>query len=153
MDKLLKESIEEYLNLFDSKNDFITKNAFKAILYHYQEVKMVDFYLDINPNELLILSYDRLHITISTKSLNYLQIIFTRSFRFNNDDDNIQIIFELHFEKIKDDSCYDKYFELSISEDDFIYENTIKNFKNDSFYKQVKNHKPSNYSLRINYDF
>ena len=50
MNKYLTESIEEYLDLFDSKNAFITKNAFKAMLHHYLEVKMVDFYLILNPN-------------------------------------------------------------------------------------------------------
>jgi hypothetical protein len=62
MGKLLTESVEEYLDLFDSKDNFITKNAFKAMLHNYMEVKMVDFYLNSSPNELFILSYDDLSI-------------------------------------------------------------------------------------------
>lgn len=153
MNKLLTESIEEYLDLFDSKDDFITKNAFKAMLHHYLEVKMIDFYLKVNPNELLILSYDYLGISITTKSLNYLQINFRRTFRFDNDHDEIQIRLELHFENVKNDSMYDEYFKLSIEDDDDIFEEHINRLKKDSFYKQVKNLKPTNYYLLVHCDF
>ncbi|WP_396155665.1 hypothetical protein [Flavobacterium macrobrachii] len=152
MGKLLTESVEEYLDLFDSKDNFITKNAFKAMLHNYMEVKMVDFYLNSSPNELFILSYDDLSISLKTESLNYLQINFQRSFSFDNIDDQIQIRLELHFENIIDDTKYFKYFKLSLNDNDDVFENNIKLIKKDFFYKQAKNLKPTKYYLYEYYD-
>ncbi|MCD0480108.1 hypothetical protein LPB90_16840 [Chryseobacterium sp. LC2016-29] len=153
MEKLLIESIEKYLDLFDSKDDFITENAFKAMLHHYLEVKMVDFYLKVNPNDMFILRYDNLGISVTTKSYNYLRIEFQRAFRFDNEEDAIQIRLELHFENISDNSRYDEYFELSTSDSDNIFEDRINSLMEDLFYKQVTKMKPTHYGLLVHYDF
>jgi hypothetical protein len=152
MGKLLTETVEEYLEIFDSKENFTTKSAFKAMLHNYLEVKMVDFYLNSSPDELYILSYDDLSILLKTTSLNYLQINFQRSFSFNNIDDEVQIRLELHFENIIDDTKYYKYFELSLNDNDDVFENNVKQIKKDIFYKQAKNLKPTKYYLYEYYD-
>ncbi|MFY7815258.1 MAG: hypothetical protein ACOVRK_08730 [Chryseobacterium taeanense] len=153
MEKLLTESVEQYLNLFDSKDNFITDNAFKAMLHHYLEVKIVDFYLKVNPSYIFILQYDNLGISVTTKSYNYLRIMFQRFFKFNNEDDQIQIRLELYFENIKDDSMYDEYFEFSITDNDEIFEDNIICLEKDHFYNRAKKMKPTSYSLLVHYDF
>ena len=153
MEKLLTESVEQYLDLFDSKDNFITDNAFKAMLHHYLEVKMVDFYLKVNPNDIFILQYDNLGISVTTKSYNYLRIMFQRFLKFNNEDDQVQIRLELYFENIKDDSRYDEYFELSTSDNDEIFEDNINFLERDYFYNRAKKMKPTRYNLLVHYDF
>lgn len=40
----LIESVNDYLELFASKLNFTAENALDAMISHYKEVKMVDFF-------------------------------------------------------------------------------------------------------------
>jgi len=153
-DNLIK-SVEKYLGLFGSKDSFTTENALTAMRYHYQDIRMTDFYLNAFPNEEFILSFDYLSISIYTKAFNYLKICFIRSFKFLNDTETVKIELELDFENIKDDSKYENWIELSkndLAKDELLHENKINEIENDIFFKKVKNQVPIKYALKINYD-
>jgi hypothetical protein len=103
MNSLLIKSVEEYLNLFGSKDNFTAHNDVEAILYHYKDIRMVDFYLNEFPKESFILSYDTLDIDLYTKGYNYIRLSLQRAFKFFDDsDETIQIRLELHFEDLTD---------------------------------------------------
>ncbi|WP_343662900.1 hypothetical protein [Chryseobacterium mucoviscidosis] len=152
----LIESVENYLDLFASKVDFTAEDALNAMICHYKEVKMVDFYLNLYPKETFLLSSDSLYISLFGDYKSNLHFSFMRSFKFNDDtDETIEIQFEMLFDTIRCDSKYGNY--VSLNERDLIYnenehESLIENFRNDPFYITIRNKKPSTFELRINYN-
>lgn len=155
MTENLIKSVEEYLDLFGSKDSFTTENALTAMRYHYQDIRMTDFYLNSFPNEEFILSFDYFSISIYTKAFNYLKICFIRSFKFLNDTETVKIELELNFENIKDDSRYENWIELNkddLTKEKLLHENKIKEIENDMFFKKVKDQVPTKYELKINFD-
>lgn len=153
---LLIESVNDYLELFSSKFDFTAENAFNAMVRHYKEVKMVDFYLNLFPKEIFLLSSDNLDVGIFSDYKNNLHFSLMRSFKFIDDtDETIEIRFEMLFDTIKCDLNYRNHislYERALIDDENEHENLIENFKNDSYYIMIKNEKPSTFELRINYN-
>jgi len=156
IDKLLIQSVEEYLDLFGSKDNFTPQNAVAAMIYHYIDIRMVDFYLNVYRKDFFILSYDKLSISIGTNSSNYLCLSLVRSFKFeDNSDEMIEIHLDLHFEDIIDNSRYSNYISLSrlrLSDEDESYEKEIDKITDDIFYKQIVNRIPTKFDLYLNYN-
>ncbi len=147
------KTVEYYLDLYGIKDNFTVENALDAMLSHYQEVKMPELYLDINPNEDYILLYDRLSISIYSKSQNYIELSFSRNFMFEHDyPEETQIRLQLHFENEKDNSRNENYVEIDNRDGNEINEEKINSIKEDKFYQQIKNLTPTKYELYVHYD-
>lgn len=154
IDNLHIKSVKEYLDLFGSKNNFTAQVAVDAMLYHYKDIRMVDFYLSVFPKESFILSYDALFISLTTKGYNYVNLRLERDFKFfDGSDETIEIRLELHFEDLKDDTSYDNYISLSrFSDEEEDDEDALSTITDDAYYKLIANEIPSKYELFINYN-
>lgn len=152
----LIESVNDYLELFASKVDFTAENTLNAMVSHYKEVKMVDFFLALYPQEIFILSSDSLYISLHRNHNDCLTLSFMRSSKFSDDtDETIEIKFDLNFDSVSCESYYSKSIELradDLKNDENLYEKLILNFKNDVFYKKIRNRKPDTFELNINYN-
>lgn len=152
MGNFLIQSVEKYLDLFGSKDNFTAENALNAILYHYQDIRMVDLYSSNCPNDTFILDFDDLYISMRDKAFDFVVMDFTRRFKFYDDDifDVTKIRFVLYFEDIKGELIYDDSFELNHQDEESIYYQKIEDIKENKEYKKVKNLRPSKYELWIN---
>jgi hypothetical protein len=147
-ENLLVTSVLEYLDLFGSKNNFTTQNAVTAFLYHYKDIRMNEFYLNIYRDEDFILSYDSFDICLSTEAYNYLHILLSRRFKFDNSDETIQLRFSLYFEDIADFSHYSNSIKFS-RENDHEEDYDLSEITNDKFYKLVEKSKPTKYEIYV----
>lgn len=152
----LIESVNDYLELFASKVNFTAENAIDAMISHYKEVKMVDFFLALHPQEIFILSSDSLYIGLHLNNKYCLTLSFMRAFKFrDNTDETIEIRFDLNFDFVSCHSYYSKNIELradDLKNDENLYEKLIESFKSEIFYEKIRNTKPDNFELNINYN-
>lgn len=153
---LLIESVNSYLELISSKTDFTAENAIDAMISHYKEVKMVDFFLALYPQETFILSSDSLYIGLHRNHKNCLTLSFMRSFKFSDaTDETIEIEFDLNFDSFNCHSYYSKNIELRsdyLKNDENLFENLIESFKSEMIYEKIKTTKPDTFELKINYN-
>lgn len=153
---LLIESVNDYLELFSSKIDFTAENAFDVMVSHYKEVKMTDFFLVLYPQENFILSFDSLYISLCNDYKNCLSLSFMRAFKFRDDtDETIAIRFNLNFDSVDCHSYYSRNIELradDLKTDENLYEKLIESFKSEALYGKIRDTKPDNFELNINYN-
>lgn len=112
-------SVTHYFDLFDYNKIPTAKNALNAMLYHFKDVLMTDFYLELFPKETFILRRDTLHISLKpekhyvvdknisdnhTGQLQDFQVLeFMRNFKFDDiTDETIEIRLSLYFPFHKD---------------------------------------------------
>lgn len=153
---LLIESVNNYLGLFKHKKEFTAEDVFNSMVYHYKEVKMIDIFIMMYPQEVFILSFDELYISLHRNHKNFLTLSFMRAFKFSDDtDETIEIRITLDFDSI---NCYSYYSEnivlnaVDLKSDEDSFDKLIKSFKSEMFYEKIKFLRPDFHELRINYN-
>ncbi|WP_299764947.1 hypothetical protein [uncultured Dokdonia sp.] len=137
MTKLLIASVYEYLDLFGSQNTITTASAIDAMIYHYKDISMVNFYVAQFNQELFVVQFDDLYINIYENELS-----FKRSFKFSDvTDEVIEIRFKLHI--IEENSIGNLIHYACLSKSDLLkdedsHDRKISEIKANTWYQRNK---------------